>query len=115
MPVAYAVILLGGEPVREILPAGICAGGIQQWMSLPRWRSVLLLEDESLDSFSTNAQPLQKIHTRMPVILLPETHERWLAGKEILLRFPVEAMKIRAVSARVNKPENNDPGLLERR
>jgi hypothetical protein len=78
-------------------------------------RSVLLLEDESLDSFSTNAQPLQKIHTRMPVILLPETHERWLAGKEILLRFPVEAKKIRAVSARVNKPENNDPGLLERR
>ncbi len=52
----------------------------------------------------------------MPVILLPETHERWLtgeAGKEILLPFPAEAMKIRAVSSRVNKPENNDSGLLE--
>ena len=52
----------------------------------------------------------------MPVILPPETHERWLtgeAGKEILLPFPAEAMKIRAVSSRVNKPENNDPGLLE--
>jgi putative SOS response-associated peptidase YedK len=39
----------------------------------------------------------------MPVILPAETHERWLtgeAGKEILLPFPVEAMKIRAVSAR---------------
>jgi hypothetical protein len=42
--------------------------------------------------------------------------ERWLtgkAGKEILLPFPAEAMKIRAVSSRVNKPENNDPRLLE--
>jgi putative SOS response-associated peptidase YedK len=57
-----------------------------------------------------------EIHTRMPVILPPETQERWLtgeAGKEILLPFPAEAMKIRAVSSRVNKPENNDPGLLE--
>jgi putative SOS response-associated peptidase YedK len=57
-----------------------------------------------------------EIHNRMPVILPPETHDRWLtgeAGKEILLPFPAEAMKIRAVSRRVNKPENNDPGLLE--
>ena len=57
-----------------------------------------------------------EIHTRMPVILPPETNERWLtgeAGKEILLPYPAEAMKIRAVSSRINKPENNDPGLLE--
>ena len=58
----------------------------------------------------------REIHTRMPVILPPETHDRWLtgeAGKEILLPFPAEGIKIRAVSRRVNKPENNDPGLLE--
>jgi putative SOS response-associated peptidase YedK len=57
-----------------------------------------------------------EIHTRMPVILPAETQNRWLigeAGKEILVPFPAEAMKIRAVSRRVNKPENNDPGLLE--
>ena len=57
-----------------------------------------------------------EIHTRMPVILPPETHDGWLtgeAGKEILVPFLAEAMKIRAVSSRVNKPENNDPGLLE--
>jgi putative SOS response-associated peptidase YedK len=49
-------------------------------------------------------------------LLASETHDRWLtgeAGKEILLPFPAEAMKIRAVSGRVNKPENKDPGLLE--
>ena len=57
-----------------------------------------------------------QIHTRMPVILPQETYDRWLtgeAGKEILLPFPAEAMEIRAVSRRVNKPENDDPGILE--
>jgi putative SOS response-associated peptidase YedK len=52
----------------------------------------------------------------MPVILPPEIHDRWLtgeAGREILLPFPAEAIKKGAVSRRVNKPENNDPGLLE--
>jgi len=52
----------------------------------------------------------------MPVILPPETHERWLtgeAGKEVLRPFPAEAMKIRAVSSRVNKPENDDLGILQ--
>jgi hypothetical protein len=36
----------------------------------------------------------------MPVILPPETHDQWLTGgvgKEILVPFPAEAMKIRAV------------------
>ena len=45
-----------------------------------------------------------------------ETHDRWLtgeAGKEVLRPFPAEAMKIRAVSSRVNKPENDDLGILQ--
>jgi putative SOS response-associated peptidase YedK len=52
----------------------------------------------------------------MPVILPPETHDRWLsgeAGKEVLRPFRAKDMKIRPVSTRINKPENNDPGLLE--
>ena len=67
----------------------------------------------------TTGQPnelVAEIHTRMPVILPPETHEWWLtgeAGKEILLPFPAEAMKMRAVSRRINKPENSDAGVLE--
>jgi putative SOS response-associated peptidase YedK len=55
------------------------------------------------------------IHTRMPVILPPETHDRWLfgeAGKEVLRPFPAKEMQISRISTRVNKPENNDPGLL---
>jgi putative SOS response-associated peptidase YedK len=57
-----------------------------------------------------------EIHTRMPVILPPETHDEWLsgeAGKDFLRPFPAEEMKIRAVSTRINKPENNDPELLQ--
>jgi len=57
-----------------------------------------------------------EIHTRMPIILPPETHDRWLsgeAGKYVLRAFPAKEMKIGAVSSRVNKLENNDPGLLE--
>src|SRR5258706_1998423 len=57
-----------------------------------------------------------EIHTRMPVILPPETHDQRLtgeAGKQMLQPFPAQAMQIRVVASRVNKPENNDPGLLE--
>jgi putative SOS response-associated peptidase YedK len=57
-----------------------------------------------------------EVHTRMPVILPPETHDRWLsgeAGKEVLRPFPAKEMKVWRISTRVNKPENDDPGLLE--
>jgi putative SOS response-associated peptidase YedK len=57
-----------------------------------------------------------RIHTRMPVILPPETHERWLSGesgKEILRPFPAKEITTRMISKRINKPENNDPSVLE--
>jgi putative SOS response-associated peptidase YedK len=58
----------------------------------------------------------EKEHSNACYSYRQKTHDRWLAGearKEILLLFPAEAMKVRGVSRRVNKPENNDPGLLE--
>ena len=57
-----------------------------------------------------------QIHTRMPVILPRETHDAWLSGesgKEILRPFPANEMTARAISKRINKPENNDPSVLE--
>jgi len=57
-----------------------------------------------------------QIHNRMPVILPLETHEQWLSGeggKEILRPFPAEEMAARRISKRINKPENNDPSVLE--
>ena len=58
-----------------------------------------------------------QIHTRMPVILPPETHERWLAGesgKEILRPFAAKEMAVRRISKRINKPENNDASVLDK-
>jgi putative SOS response-associated peptidase YedK len=52
----------------------------------------------------------------MPVILPVESHDAWLsgeAGKEVLQPFPAEEMKAKRISTRINKPENDDPGLLE--
>jgi putative SOS response-associated peptidase YedK len=57
-----------------------------------------------------------QIHNRMPVILPAETHEQWLSGesgKEILRPFRAKEMTARVISKRINKPENNDPGVLE--
>jgi putative SOS response-associated peptidase YedK len=57
-----------------------------------------------------------QIHNRMPVILPPGTHEQWLSGetgKEILRPFPAQEMAVRRISQRINKPENNDPSVLE--
>jgi putative SOS response-associated peptidase YedK len=57
-----------------------------------------------------------QIHTRMPIILPPETRDAWLsgeAGKEILRPFPAEGMAAKVISRRINKPENNDPSVLE--
>jgi putative SOS response-associated peptidase YedK len=57
-----------------------------------------------------------QIHTRIPVILPPETHEQWVSGesgKEILRPIPAKQMTARPISKRINKPENNDPSVLE--
>jgi putative SOS response-associated peptidase YedK len=57
-----------------------------------------------------------QIHNRMPAILATETHDAWLSGesgKEILRPFPANEMTARPISKRINKPENNDLGVLE--
>ena len=59
---------------------------------------------------------VRQIHTRMPVIVPEERHDAWLsgeAGKEILIPFPADQMKVWPISPRVNKPENNDPQIIE--
>ena len=61
------------------------------------------------------------IHDRMPVILHPEDYEMWLDPDfderepltTLLKPFPAEAMEAYPVSRRVNRPANNDPGVIE--
>src|SRR5688572_14842905 len=57
-------------------------------------------------------------HDRMPVIIPPESYDRWLAAiepdpRDLLVPFPPEPMTMWPIGPRVNKPENDDPGILE--
>ena len=59
-----------------------------------------------------------KIHNRMPAILDPGSYDRWLSTEpdpyDLLMSYPSEPMTMWPISTRVNKPENDDPSLLER-
>jgi putative SOS response-associated peptidase YedK len=58
-----------------------------------------------------------QIHDRMPVILRPEDYERWLGDepdpRNALTPFPSDLLRMRPISTRVNKPENDDPTILD--
>jgi putative SOS response-associated peptidase YedK len=61
---------------------------------------------------------VSEIHDRMPVILPPEAYDRWLANiepdpRDMLVPFPPELMMMWPISTRVNKPDNDDPGILD--
>ncbi len=64
---------------------------------------------------------MQRIHDRMPVIIAPEDYGAWLdprnqdtgALMRYLRPYPAERMTGRPVGVRVNKPENDDPSLID--
>ena len=59
-----------------------------------------------------------QIHDRMPAILEPFGYERWLGPEpdphDLLITYPSEPMTMWPISTRVNRPENDDPSLLDR-
>lgn len=59
-----------------------------------------------------------QIHDRMPAILEPAGYDRWLGFEpdpcDLLITYPSDPMTMWPISTRVNKPENDDPSLLER-
>jgi putative SOS response-associated peptidase YedK len=58
-----------------------------------------------------------QIHDRMPAILRPEQYDRWLGDeldpRDLLQSYPAELMRMWPISTRVNKPENDDPSILD--
>ena len=58
-----------------------------------------------------------EIHDRMPVILPTSGYVQWLDEeedpRELMRPFPSEAMRMWPISTRVNKPENDDPTILD--
>jgi putative SOS response-associated peptidase YedK len=57
------------------------------------------------------------IHDRMPLILAPDDYVRWLSEEaepnDLMRPFPSELMRMWPISTRVNKPENDDPSIIE--
>jgi putative SOS response-associated peptidase YedK len=62
---------------------------------------------------------LADFHDRMPVILAPESYDRWLAPvepdpRDLLVPYPAAPMTVWPISLRVNSPVNDDSAILER-
>jgi putative SOS response-associated peptidase YedK len=57
------------------------------------------------------------IHDRMPVILAPGDYARWLSDepdpRDLMRPFPASLMRMWPISTRVNKPENDNPSIVE--
>lgn len=67
---------------------------------------------------TTDANELvAEIHNRMPLILAPGDYARWLSEEpnpyELMRPFPAGLMRMWPISTRVNKPENDDPSIIE--
>ncbi len=53
----------------------------------------------------------------MPAILAPADFARWLGEeanpRDLMRPYPAERMRMWLISTRVNKPENDDAGIVE--
>jgi putative SOS response-associated peptidase YedK len=53
----------------------------------------------------------------MPLIIAPGDCERWLSddpdAHDLMRPYPAEPMRMWPISTRVNKPENDDPSIVE--
>jgi putative SOS response-associated peptidase YedK len=58
-----------------------------------------------------------RIHNRMPLIIDPADYDRWLTAAEppadLLRPYPATDMEARPVSKAVNKPDVDEPSLIE--
>ena len=67
---------------------------------------------------TTDANELvAEIHDRMPLILAAADYARWLSDepdpRDLMRPFPAQPMRMWPISTRVNKPENDDPSIVE--
>ena len=67
---------------------------------------------------TTDANDLvAEIHDRMPLILAPIDYARWLSDEpdphDLMRPFPADPMRMWPISTRVNKPENDEPSILD--
>jgi putative SOS response-associated peptidase YedK len=101
----YAIAMKDGAPF------GI--GGIWENWREPQSREWI----RTFAIITTPANELvAEVHDRMPLILPPDQYARWLGEesdpRDLLWPFPAGQMRMWPVSTRVNKPENNEPSIL---
>lgn len=103
----YAIGMKSGEPFAL---AAIC----ERWRASGR--------DEWVSTFAVITCPandlVAQIHDRMPVIIPPDSYDRWLANiepdpRDLLVPYPSEPMAMWPISPRVNRFENDDVAILE--
>jgi putative SOS response-associated peptidase YedK len=102
----YAIAMKDGAPF------GI--GGIWE-----NWRD--LATEERIRTFAvitTNANALvAEIHDRMLLIIATKDYVRWLDVEpnphDLMRPFPANMMRMWPITTRVNKPENDDPSIIE--
>ena len=103
----YAIAMKSGQPFAL---AGIWENwqkpGTEEWL-----RSFAIVTTSAND-------PVRDIHDRMPVIVPPASYDRWLSAiepdpRDMLVPYPPELMRMWPISTRVNKPDHDDPAILE--
>jgi putative SOS response-associated peptidase YedK len=107
----------------------------QPWYFTPRqgplfafaglWESWGTKETGRVETFTILTRPanelVKAVHDRMPVIVRALDYDRWLdegvtdldSLREVMEPLESGAMEARTVSTRVNRPENDDAGLVE--
>jgi putative SOS response-associated peptidase YedK len=100
----YAIAMKDGR--RSVLPAFGRTG--KTWLQVTGFGLSRSLPPNEL---------VAEIHDRMPVIIAPSDYVRWLSDEpdpsDLMRPFPVGLMRMWPISTRVNKPENDDPSIVE--
>jgi putative SOS response-associated peptidase YedK len=95
-----------------------------RWGLVPHWcsdpsggRKPINAKCETVRMLPTFRDAYRLRRDRMPLILAPESYERWVSDEpdpgDLMRSFPAELMRMWPISARVNKPENDDPSIVE--
>ena len=74
--------------------------------------------DRTFAIITTDANELvAEIHDRMPLIIAPGDYARWLGEEpdhgDLMRPFSADPMRMWPISTRVNKPEHDDPTIVE--
>ena len=101
----YVIAMKDGKPFGTVGSGRTGRIRIRAW---PRTFAVITTDANELAA---------EIHDRMPLILALGDYSRWLSEepypRDLLRPSSAEPMRMWPISTRLNKPENDDPSLLE--